>query len=91
LLVHAFLVVAALTERTRHPAPSGLIALSCNEVQHPFAALLAQPAGALGHRLRRSARRRRHQARSRTCHYQRQAANIMNSTAYGWNARSLMP
>ena len=74
MLAHAFLMVAALIERTHHPAPSELIPLSCNEVQHLFAALLAPPAGDRGHRLRWSLWRRRHQARARTCHYQRQAA-----------------
>jgi SRSO17 transposase len=74
MLAHAFLVVAALTDRTRHPPPSGLISLTCNEVQHLFAALLTRPAGDLGHRLRWSLWRRRHQARARTCHYRRQAA-----------------
>jgi hypothetical protein len=63
MLAHAFLVVAALTERTRHPPPSGLIGLTCNEVQHLFAPLAARPAGDLGHRLRWSVWRRRHQAR----------------------------
>jgi SRSO17 transposase len=71
MLARAFLVVAALTERTRHPPPSGLIGLPCNEVQHLFATLAARPAGDLGHRLRWSVWRRRHQARA--CHYQRQA------------------
>jgi hypothetical protein len=74
MLAHAFLVVAAVTERTRQPPPSGLIPLTCNEVQHLFAALLARPAGDLGHRWRWSVWRRRHQARARTCHYRRQAA-----------------
>jgi SRSO17 transposase len=74
LLAHAFLVVAALAERTRHPAPPELIPLTCNEVQHLFAGLLAQPTGDRDHRLRWSTWRRRHQARARTCHYRRQAA-----------------
>jgi SRSO17 transposase len=74
MLAHAFLVVAALVQRTRQPPPSGLIGLTCNEVQHLFAALVARPAGDLGHRLRWSVWRRRHQARARTCHYRRQAA-----------------
>jgi hypothetical protein len=73
MLAHAFLVVAALTDRTRHPPPPGLIGLTCNEVQHLVAALLARPAGDLGHRLRWSAWRRRQQAHARACHYQRQA------------------
>jgi SRSO17 transposase len=74
MLAHAFLVVAAATERTCRPPPSGLIPLTCNEVQHLFAALVTPPAGDRGHRLRWSAWRRRQQARARACHYQRQAA-----------------
>jgi hypothetical protein len=74
MLAHAFLVVAAVTERSCRPPPSGLIPLTCNEIQHLFATLVARPAGDLDHRLRWSAWRRRHQARARTCHYRRQAA-----------------
>jgi hypothetical protein len=74
MLAYAFLVVAAVTDRTRQPAPSGLAPLTCNEIQHLFAALAAGPASDLGHRLRWSGWRRRHQARARTCHYRRQAA-----------------
>jgi hypothetical protein len=78
MLAHAFLVVAALLEHTQRPPPPGfgLIPLTCNEVQHLFAALTARPAGDRdpGHRLRWSIWRRRHQARARTCHYRRQAA-----------------
>jgi len=44
MLAHAFLVVAAVTEHARHPPPSGLIGLTCNELQHLFAALV-DPAG----------------------------------------------
>jgi hypothetical protein len=47
--------------------------LPCNKVQHLFATLAARPAGDLGHRLRWSVWRRRHQGRARACHYQRQA------------------
>jgi hypothetical protein len=74
MLAHAFLVVAALAERTCHPAPPGLIPVTCNEIQHLFVALLARPATDRGHRLRWSAWRRRHQQRARTCHDHRQAA-----------------
>jgi SRSO17 transposase len=73
MLAHAFLVVAAVTERARDPGPPGLIKLTCNEVQHLFAALVAVPAGGAGHRLHWSVWRRRRQARARTCHYRRQA------------------
>jgi hypothetical protein len=55
MLAHALLVVAALAERTRHPRPPELILVTCNEIQHLFAALLARPATDRGHRLRWSA------------------------------------
>jgi hypothetical protein len=74
MLAHAVLVVAAVTERTQRPPPSGLVGVTCNEVQHLFAALLARPAGDLGHRLGWSVWRRPHQARARSCHHRRQAA-----------------
>jgi hypothetical protein len=67
-------VVLTATHRTRHPSPAGLTLLTCNQVQHLLARLLAHPAGDLGHRLPWSLWRRRHQARARTGHYQRQAA-----------------
>jgi SRSO17 transposase len=73
MLAYAFLVVAAVTEHTRHPPPLGLIPLTCNEVQHLFAALVAVPMADRGHRLRWSWWRRRRQARARACHYHRQA------------------
>jgi SRSO17 transposase len=69
----AFLVVAAATERARHPVPAGLIPLTCNELGRLFATLTATAASNLDHRLRWSVWRRRHQARARTCHYRRQA------------------
>jgi len=52
MFAHAFLIVAALTERTRHPSPSGLIGLTCNELQPLFAALVARATGDLDHRVR---------------------------------------
>jgi hypothetical protein len=52
----------------------GAIELTCNEVQHLFAALVAVPVADRGHRLRWSWWRRRQQARARACHYRRQAA-----------------
>jgi SRSO17 transposase len=74
MLAYAFLVVAAVTEHARHPPPLGLIPLTCNEIQHLFAALVCRPAGDHAHRLRWSWWRRRQQARARACHYRRQAA-----------------
>jgi SRSO17 transposase len=75
MLAHAFLVVAALAERTQRPPPSALIPMTCNELQRLFTALLTQPVGDRGHRLRWSVWRRRHQARARTYHYRWQAAH----------------
>ena len=74
MLAHAFLVVAALTQHTRHPPSLELISLTCNELQHLVAALLARPAADPAHRLRWSLWRRRHWTRVRACHYRRQAA-----------------
>ena len=74
MLAYAFLVVAAVTEHARHPPPLGLIPLTCNEIQHLFATLVAVPVADRGHRLRWSWWRRRQQARARACHYRRQAA-----------------
>jgi len=51
MLAHAVLVVLAARHRTRHPPSPGLISLTCNEVQHLLATLLARPAEDLGHRL----------------------------------------
>jgi SRSO17 transposase len=73
MLAHAFLVVAALAERIQRPPPSGLVGLTCNEIQRLFAALVIQPVTDAAHRLRWSLWRRRHQARARTCHYRRHA------------------
>jgi SRSO17 transposase len=75
MLAYAFLVVAAVTEHAQRPAPPGMIELTCNEIQHLFAALVAVPVADAGHRLRWSRWRRRQQARARACHYRRQAAN----------------
>jgi SRSO17 transposase len=74
MLAHAFLVVAAVTEHAQRPAPPGAVELTCNEIQHLFAALVAVPVADSGHRLRWSWWRRRRQARARACHYRRQAA-----------------
>jgi len=73
MLADAFLVVAAVTQHARHPPPLGLIPLTCNEIQHLFAALARQPTRDRTHRLRWSWWRRRQQARARACHYRRQA------------------
>jgi hypothetical protein len=46
MLAYAFLVVAAVTEHARHPPPLGLIPLTCNEIQHLFAAQACRRSGA---------------------------------------------
>ena len=58
MLASGFLVLAAATEHARHPPRLGLIPLTCNAIQHRFAVLVAN----IGHRLRWSRWRRRHQA-----------------------------
>jgi hypothetical protein len=74
MLASAFLVVAAVTDHARHPPPLGLLSLTCNEIQHLFAALVAAPVADTGHWLRWSWWRRRRQARARACQDRRQAA-----------------
>ncbi len=72
LLAHAFLVVTAALERAATPTATELAPLTCGEIQRLFAAFAA-PRRGLAHRLSWSRWRRRHQARARSSHYQRQA------------------
>jgi len=74
MLASAFLVVAAVTEHARQPAPPGAIELTCNEIAHLFAVVVLRPAADHRHWLRWSWWRRRHQACARACYYRRQAA-----------------
>ncbi|MET8957711.1 IS701 family transposase [Streptomyces sp. NPDC004533] len=74
MLAHAFLAAATADERAPKQPPDGLIPLTCNEIQHLFTTLVTQTSHPVTHRLRWSEWRRRHQARSQTSHYQRQAA-----------------
>ena len=70
----AFLVITAAVERARRLVPAGLIPLTRNEIARLLSATLTRPAPDASHRLRWSYwRRRHHQYRSRTCHYQRQS------------------
>jgi len=75
MLAHAFLAVVRADEHARNPAPDGLVPLSCNEIQRLFITLVVQPLHDITHRLGWSDWRRRHQQRSRTSHYQRQATS----------------
>ncbi|MFF0087859.1 hypothetical protein ACFYR1_50910 [Streptomyces canus] len=74
MLAHAFLAATTAYEHDHRPAPGQLIPLTCNEIQHLFAALITTVRPAAYH-LGWSAWRRRHQARSRACHYELQAAH----------------
>jgi SRSO17 transposase len=74
MLAHAFLSVMTATE----PAPlpgAGLIALTRNEIRRLFTAATTTIRAA-AHHLHWSTWRRRHQARARTSHYQRQRTTI---------------
>ncbi|MEV6162018.1 IS701 family transposase [Streptomyces sp. NPDC052052] len=73
MLAHAFLVAVRADEHARKPTPDGLIPLTCNEIQHLFVVLVVRPVHDTAHRPGWSAWRRRHQARSQTSHYRRQA------------------
>ena len=73
MLATPFLTIAAATEHTHRPAPTGQIPLTRNEIAGLFSKLVIHPVRDAWHRLRWSAWRRRHQHRAQTCHYQRQA------------------
>ncbi len=74
MLAHAFLAAVRADEHTRHPAPDGLIPLTCNEIQRLFTVFVVRPVHDVAHRLGWSTWRRRHQARAQASHYRRQAA-----------------
>ncbi|GAA5029131.1 hypothetical protein GCM10023335_67790 [Streptomyces siamensis] len=74
MLAHAFLAVVRANEDDRHPSPDELVPLTCNAIQRLFITLVIQRAFGLVNRLGWSVWRRRHQARSQTSHYWRQAA-----------------
>ncbi|MFF9203510.1 hypothetical protein ACF1AE_17095 [Streptomyces sp. NPDC014986] len=72
--VQAFLAVVRAGEHYEPPAPTGLIALTRNEIQRLFALPAAFPSDQRDHRLHWPLWRRRHQARARDCHYRRREA-----------------
>lgn len=74
MLAHAFLTIVRADEYTCHPKPEELIPLTCNEIQRLFNTLVVRPVHDVARRLDWSHWRRRHQARSQSSHYQRQAA-----------------
>jgi SRSO17 transposase len=69
MLAFAFLAVQAAHERSS-PTPDGMIPLTCNEICHLLNRLTRRPPHP-AHCLRWSTWRRRHQHRSRQCHYRR--------------------
>jgi hypothetical protein len=69
MLAHALLAVLAATEHAHHPAPAGLIALTCNEITRLLNRLVIDPTRRLADALSWTDRRRRHQHRARTSHY----------------------
>lgn len=75
MLAHAFLAVVRADEHGKHPGPTTLIPLTCNEIQRLFTTLVARTVHDVTHRLSWSHWRRRHQARAHASHYRRQAAN----------------
>jgi SRSO17 transposase len=75
MLAHAFLAVVRADEHAHRPGSADLVPLSCNEIQRLFITVVVQPLHDMAHRLGWSDWRRRHQERSRTSHYQRQAAS----------------
>lgn len=71
MLAHAFLAVAAATQRDTAPTPAGLIALTVNEFRRLFDALLLATNHTVTSLLAWSRWRRRHQYRARLSHYRR--------------------
>ena len=74
MLAHALLAVIAANEHTDHPEPTGLVALTCNEIRRLLTILVTEPSRNLAYLQAWSHWRRRHQYRARTCHYQQQKA-----------------
>jgi SRSO17 transposase len=75
MLAHALLAVIAATERAQHP-PTGLIALTCNEIRHLLTKLITEPTRQPTDPHTWSHWRRRHQHHARACHYRRQQAQL---------------
>ena len=71
MIAHALLTVIAAHEHDQHPAPVGMIELTCAEIGRLFVTLVIDPMHALACPFAWSQWRRRHQHRARTSHYQR--------------------
>ncbi|OZM76661.1 hypothetical protein CFP66_39815 [Pseudonocardia sp. MH-G8] len=71
MAAHALLAVFTTAARTRHPSPTDLIPLTCNETARLLNRLISSPIRSLASALSWSHWRRRHQHRARTSHYRR--------------------
>src|SRR3954471_14143498 len=76
MLAHALLVVLAAGEHAAGPPPTGLIPLTCNELQRLLLRRVIEPARRPADPETWSRWRRRHQYRARISHYRRQAADL---------------
>jgi len=74
MLAHAFLPSSAPTNTPATPPQTGWSTV-LQRIQRLFITLVVQPLHDITHRLGWSDWRRRHQQRSRTSHYQRQATS----------------
>ena len=74
MLAYALLVVLAAGEHAAGSPPSGLIPLTCNELQRLLLRLVIEPSRRSADPQAWSCWRRRHQHRARVSHYHRQAA-----------------
>jgi SRSO17 transposase len=74
MLAAAALTIAAACEHARGADQAELIPLTRNEIAHLLASTIINPAHDASHRMHWSRWRRRHQYRSRACHYKRQSA-----------------
>ena len=68
--------VGTQRERTEHPPPGDLIALTCNEIRHLFTRLITEPTRRITDPLAWSRWRRHHQHRARASHYHRQETQL---------------
>jgi SRSO17 transposase len=76
MLAHALLVVLTASEHAAGPPPTGLVPLTCNELQRLLVRLVLEPARRSADPEAWSRWRRRHQYRARASHYRRQVAGL---------------
>jgi SRSO17 transposase len=76
MLAHALLVVLTASEHAAGPPPTGLVPLTCNELQRLLLRRVIEPARRPADPEAWSRWRRRHQYRARASHYRRQVAGL---------------